>query len=330
MGYAAHLMDAGKERCRLLGVFTAMVAVVSACTQDQPLDPPPPPTPLLCDVTTGPALVARYSPDAPAVPCDALEPPPQTTRLEGPVLVGRSDNGTRFVIDRLVPPQPRVFMAAPGENLELANAGPRLFTSDGEVVTVEISAADTFLSGMTIQSTLVPHNGQFLATYEDASVELQLVEPMGAVETLAGVDDCAQVVSQPPPTEKWWVPEYLSEVPDTGQWLYVVAIGEFGSTVDNQHHFVFFGAPGNVEQRALTRFTRRNDGQTWIVFELDGQSATFEFPGGCEASSISHGCPGRMDLGDISMDVESRWDDFPGALEDIQLQCRFVVQPEAS
>ena len=130
-----------------------------------------------------------------------------------------------------------------------------------------------------------------------------------------------------PPTDQWWTAEYLAQSLSTGDWLYLMGLGDLGGDASHQHYFVFHGPQIDVRQRELTSFARTRDGRTMFSYTVGGDLVQVEFPGSCEASRVSRLCPGTMNLAGEESDLESRWDDFPRALADLSFHCQYTIDP---
>jgi hypothetical protein len=230
------------------------------------------------------------------------------------------------MMDRLALLSPRFFAKDASSALQRIEAGPSEFRSDGDRWVLEFSATDSFFSAGTLDAPLVPRAGRLAPDFARSTIELQF-EGMseGNLERLIGLNDCETLALDLPPTDQWWAAEYLAESTSTGDWLYLMGLGDLGGDTSNQHYFVFHGPRGDVRQRELFSFARTRDGHTTFSYEVDGDLVKVEFPGKCDASQITRLCPGTMSVENEEHDLESRWDGFPGALADLSFYCQYTI-----
>ena len=219
---------------------------------------------------------------------------PTAIRLQPPVVVAEEDDGALLVLDRADDP-----------------LSARLFRSDGQAlqrsaVTVEDrrEGEDLYLifaseersglvrlpNALAVPPNIVPEETALVLTEVAASDTL--AEAFEAGTPLAMRSECVAAGRDLRDLPQRNVVEYLAQ--DEQGWRILVVRPEVGWDVMSAT--LFYGPPDAVSQREVTGFARyRDGGNTFIVFDVEGQEARLHFVVGCNGP-FTQDCQGTLEL----------------------------------
>lgn len=315
--------------------FIAMLGlpvVLCACQPSDTKDPSSTES-LACELELEPepALHAVYDASIAPFACDPFMPPPGPTQLRAPVLVGRTDRGDTFLIDSIEPAHVRVFASEAADGIALADATLIEARSEDDSWTMLVAARAEFFQGLAISMPWVGTPPDRELDHVNAEVAIVYDQPIGGFRpatalaeghALTSVSDCTTLAAELPPRERWWGLVYFFEV-EGGTYLVVMRLLDYTASITKAEYFLFHGTDESLVQRALSRFSRRLDGQTELSFELPSGTATAFLPGACDESPVGSLCPGELTIEGqtllLTPHVTEAVDRFP----EMRFECQF-------
>lgn len=318
-------------------ILFVTAAVLACCTKGGRDEPPPskadsrsddalPPenASLLCEVPALPPITVRYSETVEPFPCDLQLSEPLPTHVTAPVLAGEDvTSGLQIVVDGLHGSGARIFAGARGEGFErVIEHGQQLTGDEANLVRSWQLDHDQF-SHLRISTPIA--SGKM--DHANATAEIYATSN-GAeswIDLQAGLD-CMSLPPLIPPTTGWRFLQYLAEAPDEGTWLAISELREFAGVGGPNTAFVFYGHPERVQQRAITRYERTQNGLVNLAFEVGDETFVAHFEAGCPELTPMQTCEASLVTGRGPTTMISRYFERADHLEKLRGQCRYVVE----